>query len=83
MLATALFDLQAFGNASQWSQLEVQQQCVKSITAFNIIIAHDGGERVPMDASPESIMQAISHSWIPLYVDEAIELSHVLANTIF
>ena len=83
MLATALSELQAHGNASQWPLPEVWQHGVNFITAFNTIIFPAGGQRVPSDATPESIMQATTQNWIPLYVDAAVELPPVLANTVF
>lgn len=82
ILATALSELRAFGTSSKWSLPDVQQHMANFVAEFNTIIIPAGGQPVPSDATPESVMQD-SSGWIPAYVAAATQLPQVLANTIF
>jgi hypothetical protein len=68
---------------------DIQQQSRKFIRAFNTIIAPGDSvtERVSVDATPDSIVHARTHDWIPQFDDTeeaaTTELPYVLTNPVF
>ena len=89
MLATVLSEIQLHGHSKSWSVADIQQQSKQFLCSFNTIIApgESTAETVSEDATPESIMQASAHNWIPLFdASEGAEnagLPYVLTNPVF
>ena len=89
MLATVLSEIQLHGHTKSWSIDDIQQQSVQFLRSFNTIIApgDSTAATVSEDATPESIMLASTHNWIPLFDSseeaENAGLPYVLTNPVF
>ena len=89
MLATVLSEIQLHGTTKSWSINDIQQQSIRFLRSFNMIIApgESTATTVSEDATPDSIMLASAHNWIPRFDSsenaENAGLPYALTNSVF